>query len=176
MKKLYDLFFRILEAIVTFLLISVTVCVLVQVFARFVIKVPIPWTEELARYLLIMTCFLGGAIVSERGEHLGAYFLRDRIKGKARAVVYIFNSAVSLFFMLMIIKGCSMMIEKNRDQSAVTMSWFSNAYLYAIELVGFVVMALFCIRDIVFAVQVISGKKELKSTGKSSPFEKEETL
>ena len=78
--------------------------------------------------------------------------------------------------MVLIIKGCGMMIEKNKNQTAVTMSWFSNAYLYAVELLGFVIMAVFCVRDIIFAVQVIRGKKELKSTGKSSPFEKEETL
>ena len=29
------------------------VCVLVQVFYRYVIEAPLPWTEELARYLFV---------------------------------------------------------------------------------------------------------------------------
>lgn len=176
MKKAYKGFFAFLENLVTFLMISVTLCVLLQVIARFVIKIPIPWTEELARYLLIMVCFLGGIIVSKDGEQLGAYFIRDRFKGKARAVVYIFNSVVSLFFLVIILKGCWGMLIKNLDQTAVTMSWFSNAYLYAAELLGFAIMIVFVLRDIVLSIQVLRGKREITSEGKSSPFSEEDYL
>lgn len=68
MKKAYQTFVRGLVGLVTCVYIATIICLLVQVFARYVLKVPTPWSEELARYLLITTTVVGAGEVSRRGD------------------------------------------------------------------------------------------------------------
>ena len=46
-----------------------------QVLFRYVLKISVPWTEELARILFIMTMFLGIAIAIREDEHIIVDFL-----------------------------------------------------------------------------------------------------
>ncbi len=173
LKKIYHSLFDLLENVVTFLMVGMTICVIIQIIARFLIRVPLPWTEELARYMLIMIAFLGGALVSRAGEQLGAYFLRDRLKGKALAYIYVLNNLISMFFMIMIIRGGIGMCVKQMGKSATTMPWFSNVWLYIAQIVGYAIMILCAIRDIVWSVEALNGKREITIEGGSSPFKEE---
>lgn len=77
MKRTIELFRRakikldratdaLLMTLLAFLLATVTV----QVAARYVFRSPIPWTEELARYLFIWLVFIGTAAAFRQGKHL----------------------------------------------------------------------------------------------------------
>lgn len=58
-------------AVVTGLLGAMIVVVFLQVFCRFVIQGSLPWSEELARYLMIWTVFIGASIGAKEGAHIG---------------------------------------------------------------------------------------------------------
>lgn len=67
---------RTLEFIVITTAGILVVDVLWQVFARFFLKDPSSWTEELATFLLIWVTLLGSAVALGRGAHLGIdYFV-----------------------------------------------------------------------------------------------------
>lgn len=168
LEKVYRGLFNLLESVVTFLMVGMTICVIIQVLARFVIRFPLPWTEELARYMLIIIAFLGGALVSRAGEQLGAYFLRDRLKGKPLACVYVLNNIISMFFMVMIIRGGIGMCVKQMGQAATTMPWFSNVWLYVTQVIGYAIMILCAVRDIVWSVEALkaSGRLPLKAAAR----------
>ena len=51
--------------------VVMVIVTLAQVFFRYVIAAPLPWSEELARYCFVCIVFLGGAIGLSRGIHLG---------------------------------------------------------------------------------------------------------
>ena len=42
-----------------------------QVVCRYVLKSSLPWSEELSRYLLVWTSFIGGAYGVRLGAHIG---------------------------------------------------------------------------------------------------------
>lgn len=48
----------------------------VQVVFRYFLESPLPWSEELIRYLFIATAFLGGAIATMEREHIEINFIQ----------------------------------------------------------------------------------------------------
>ena len=57
---------KVLGTFLEILLSLMVVIVIVQVLARYVIEVSIPWTEEAARYMLASMTFIGGRRGLER--------------------------------------------------------------------------------------------------------------
>ena len=61
-------FEKALEAAAAFLLTGVVGIVLVEVVARYLLKISLSWPEELARYTLVWLTFVGAA-VGAAGSH-----------------------------------------------------------------------------------------------------------
>jgi len=53
----------------SFLVVLITILLLAQILGRYVLSVPWPWTEELARYALIWVSFLGAWIGMREKAH-----------------------------------------------------------------------------------------------------------
>lgn len=56
-----------------------SVIVLLQIIFRFLIHVPFPWSEELARYLMIWMGMLGAFVALREGRHIGVSLFVDRL-------------------------------------------------------------------------------------------------
>lgn len=67
--------------------VTMTLTILIQIFFRFVVYRPVPWSEELARYLMVWMGMLGSVIALRKGRHIGVTFLVDRLSGWKQAVV-----------------------------------------------------------------------------------------
>ncbi len=67
-----------------FLMAVMTLDVLWGVFTRYLVGSQSPWTEELARFLLIWIGLLGAAYVSGQQKHLAIDILPGRLTGAAK--------------------------------------------------------------------------------------------
>jgi tripartite ATP-independent transporter DctM subunit len=67
--------------------------ILVSVFFRYVLNDSLVWSEEVARWFLMGTAFLGAALAYRRGAHIGLSYFLDRLDGGAAAIA---RSAVAL--------------------------------------------------------------------------------
>ena len=171
--KAIKIFTKIYENITTALFAFLCFCVILQIFARYVLKVSIPWTEELARYLLIICGFMGAVISFRTGGHLGAYFLRDMTKGRFRGFVYTLNSFVVIFAIALLFYGALKMRSAVAGLDSSTMAWFMQAWLYEAALVGLFLMFCYGVRDLYYSILVLRGKREITLTAKSCPFPEE---
>lgn len=64
------------------------------------------WSEEVARYLLVWTTFLGAALAYQRGRHIAVTFLVDAIPRKAGTAVRLFAYlAAIVFFAVVLVVG-----------------------------------------------------------------------
>jgi len=71
----------------------------VQVFFRFVLRSPLAWTDETARYAFIWMVFLGAAVAVKKKTHIRVDLLELLIKNeKAKGVLEFINWALFLVF------------------------------------------------------------------------------
>jgi C4-dicarboxylate transporter DctQ subunit len=59
--------------------LAMTFTILIQIFVRFVVYRPVPWSEELARYLMIWMGMLGSVVALRKGRHIGVTFLVEKL-------------------------------------------------------------------------------------------------
>ena len=67
---------KILSIACAVLLTFMTVLVLIQVFSRYILNSPVAFTEELVRYSLIWTGFIGAAYAFSTREHMSLTLIR----------------------------------------------------------------------------------------------------
>lgn len=110
MKKIKSFVDRALEWMVIGLMGINVINVLWQVFTRFVLRNPSPYTEELARYLLIWVGLMGASYAVSKRMHLAIDVLTARWKGKRKYVSELFIQACIFLFALfvMVIGGKSL--------------------------------------------------------------------
>jgi len=139
LKSIADWTDRISEKILIFLMGTMLITVLVQIFYRYIIvhfiHYSLPYTAELARYLTIWITYLGVAICLKEGIHASLDFLYNKLmsKGYSRLLLftYIFNRIIMLYFIIVIlIAGWSLLGRLSSNRSAamqIPMVWVYGA-------------------------------------------------
>lgn len=107
-----------------------------QVVFRYVLMVAVPWTEELARILFVISVFLGIAVATLRGEHIVVDFLLKRFRPTVARVMQIVFSLAAMAFLLVLAKGSLVMAEATWETYFVAIGWFRVGYVYLAEVVG----------------------------------------
>jgi len=78
------------------------VVIVLQVFFRFFVKIPLPWSEELARYLMIWIGMMGASLALSEGRHIGVTVMMERLRGRVRQVLMI-GATLAVFWFLWIV-------------------------------------------------------------------------
>ncbi len=94
---------RLLSGIATILLSVMTLLVLYQVFTRYVLNSPAAFTEELVRYFLIWTGFIGAAYAFITREHMCLVLFRDSLSPQKKRILMIAIDALFLVFATFVI-------------------------------------------------------------------------
>lgn len=94
---------KLLAGIATILLSVMTLLVLYQVFTRYVLDSPAAFTEELVRYFLIWTGFIGAAYAFITREHMCLVLVRDNLKPQQRQILMAFLDILILVFAILVI-------------------------------------------------------------------------
>ena len=92
---------------------SMTFVVLLGVFFRYVVRMPLTWTEELSRYLMIWSASLAISIGIKENGHVGLTVLVDSAKSKIVRTIYetIIFLVTLVFLVIMIYYSIQMVIE-----------------------------------------------------------------
>jgi TRAP-type C4-dicarboxylate transport system permease small subunit len=84
----------------------------VQVLYRYVLEIPSPWTEEMARYLFIWSAFLAAAVSVGRNDQFHIPLLIEKLPPAPRRVLHIFIDLLQLTFALIMVRYGSMMASR----------------------------------------------------------------
>lgn len=132
-----------------------------QVLFRYVLKIPVPWTEELARILFILSMFLGIAIAIREKEHIVVNFLFKKLDIRSQAIGHIVFDAAILILLCFLARGAVSMIRIMWNSYMIALDWIRTAYLYMGEFIAILFMMFYIVLEILENVQTLrSGEKE----------------
>jgi TRAP-type C4-dicarboxylate transport system permease small subunit len=110
-----------------------------QFFTRYVLASSAAWTEEIARYLLIVVCFLGSAMGMRRNTHIHVEFLyRWLPAGGARALSTVVDVVRVAF--LAYATALTVQLVPRMQNLQMTVIDLPMSYVYAVVAVGFALM------------------------------------
>lgn len=89
----------------------------IQIIAR-VFFTALAWSEELTRYLLVWSTFIGAGCVYKRGGHINVSFIQDKFKGKANNYAKILVHLICMaFFIIASYYGIIYMMKQGAQSS-----------------------------------------------------------
>lgn len=78
------------------LLTLMVIDILIQVFFRYVLRDPLVWTEELARFLLAWMVFLGASSAVYSWDNLRVTYFIERLPSKVFSLIEVITKVLSL--------------------------------------------------------------------------------
>ncbi len=169
-KKIWDWLNNSIEILVGILFGAIIIVIAIEVIARYVLHLSMMWTEEMARYLLVLVSVIGVASVSRTGDHIGVFFIRDNLKGKTKAALYIFNIFLTILFLSVMIYATYMAYIKGYNNRGTLIRWFKTRWLYLGMGIGCIFMLIYAIRDLCHSIYAFVKNIPITSEGLSSPF------
>lgn len=132
-------FFLGTEVALFVLVLLLLALVLLQVFTRYVMDMGLPWTEEVARMVLVWTVMLGAAIAMDRKQHYVIAVLSDHFRGWLRFGVLVATNVMGIVFLVALVRyGADYMAANMRTTYVSTQ--FSRGWVYLSLPVGSAMM------------------------------------
>lgn len=109
--KISDWLNRFCEFLLIATLSAMTIAVFLQVLFRYVVHLPLFWTEEFARYCLIWASLLGASIALKKKQHIAiTYFIEHMPNGLAAKLTLAAQVSVALILAIMIWGGVKLVL------------------------------------------------------------------
>jgi TRAP-type C4-dicarboxylate transport system permease small subunit len=159
----------ILEWILIVLMGANVLNVLWQVFTRFFLKSPSPFTEELARFLLIWVGLLGASYAAGKKMHLAIDVVVNRLGGRSRAYAeYLIQFFIFLFALLVLVVGGIRLVAITLTLNQVSAALqIKLGYVYLVLPVSGILLMLYSI--LFFVEDFLKQKGHMKETGVFQP-------
>ena len=113
---------------VLFLIIgAMTLVVLAGVFFRYILRAPLPWSEELARYLMVWGVCCGVPIAFREGSHIAVTILVDKLTGlSGKMILKISQIIIFIFVSIVMVEGFILAFKVSSQTSPaieISMKW-----------------------------------------------------
>jgi TRAP-type C4-dicarboxylate transport system permease small subunit len=146
---------RAVETIATAAFIVMFAATLLQVLVRYVLHIPLPWTEELARVMFTLAMLLGIALAIRKGEHIRVEALADRLAWRGRLLLELAFQLLILILLLALARGTLRMLDVTWNTYLIALGWLRTGYLYLAQLIAIGLMLLYLLVRLVEGVRVI---------------------
>ena len=128
-------------------MLAFTLIILTDVACRYWLKIPLSWVTELTVFLFQLTCLVGASVALRRGLHFGlGTMLHDLAPALARKLKPIATLVVIVIALMMVYLAIRMTLQA--WNAMYTTLPISQATVYAVMAVSFLVMALFAAESI----------------------------
>lgn len=150
MGKKETVFRKLVKWITVCITMGLILLVISQVFFRYVLHVSVPWTEEIARVLMIWMVLWGTALVQADGAQIRTDFLVSRIPKRFQRMLQIVIDLACIIFLLVIFKGALSMVSYTKGIILGSITWLSTAVLYVPVLLALPIVIIYLAKDIFY--------------------------
>jgi TRAP-type C4-dicarboxylate transport system permease small subunit len=112
---------RCAEAAVCVIISAMAVVVLIEVIFRYVLLLPLFWTEEFARYCLVWSSLLAAGIALKRGQHIAVAFVAERLPKQIRMAAALGGDIFVATMLAIILWGGIYLVTLTRHQLSPAM-------------------------------------------------------
>lgn len=118
-----------------------------HIIGRYILRAPIFYSEELARYCFIWACMLGASIVHRDDEHTAVTYFVGLLPQKAGKILYIMRSVVILLLLIGLVYQGARLSYVRRGLRLAALRW-SWTWLYSALPAGALLMIFSTIKHI----------------------------
>lgn len=154
LKKVADITYQTVKALSLLMLGAMIVAGFSQVVLRYVLHSPIPWAEELIRYLFVWITLLGGAMAVRSKGHLAMDLLVSKLPPRLRVSCAFIGSVLSGGVLIFLSVSGAELALNNSSQISDAMGMAMSIPYMAIP-VGTVLMLFFLVEALVQAVRAL---------------------
>ena len=142
--KMDSILLKIEDAITMVCMSGMVIVVLVGIVFRFLLKIPNPYGEEISRYLMIATVFIGISIAAHDRAHLGIDTLVSALPAKLGKAIRIFTDMLSIaLYLFLAVQSWSFCgMAKQFGQMSPSMNFLPMYLVYTLLLIGFILSAI----------------------------------
>ncbi|TVP51256.1 MAG: TRAP transporter small permease [Halomonas sp.] len=164
-NRVIDQFNRVVGWGLAFLLLTMTVLIFWQVFARFVVGKPLFFSDEIARFAMIWLTFIGAGYAYRRGALISVDILLEYAGARFACVLRVLVVLCSALFALIIVKYGFELVGRVANQTApstrISMMW---PYM-AVPLGGIVIL----VNSIALLIDEVIGSDPSKQANTQPP-------
>jgi TRAP-type C4-dicarboxylate transport system permease small subunit len=103
MKRILDAIDRIADITCVAFMSVGFIITFFHIIGRYILREPIFFSEELARYCFIWSCMIGASVVNRRDEHTSVTFFTMLLPKKGQAWLYLAREAVIIILLIFLI-------------------------------------------------------------------------
>jgi TRAP-type C4-dicarboxylate transport system permease small subunit len=140
--KLMDMLYVITRKVLIVITGLMTAVVILQVICRYVLKNPLVWTEEVARYLMLWMAFISASCVIKKWDNMYVDFFINLLKQKPRRIIILLQKFVVQGLLIYSFYLCVTVFPKvSANQTLATLD-ISMLWAQSSMIVGFLLSAL----------------------------------
>jgi TRAP-type C4-dicarboxylate transport system permease small subunit len=156
------------QKLITFFAGLMAITISLQVICRYVMKNPLIWTEELARYLMIWMVFTGASCIIKKWDNIYVDFFINMLKKKPKALVMLSQKLLILGLLVYTFYLCITVFPKVGTFQIAPALGISMLWSQSSLIMGFLLMILQLIGVILndlFKKNVFISNKEISNNG-----------
>ena len=156
-SKFADVLFSIIKWILAIMLTLMVIITTMEVVRRYIFGLSFLWAEELVKFLLVATTFIGGPAAYRAGGLAFLDLVVSHVNDKAKRVINVFINIVIIISCVWLAKiGFEYSFSPMVAKSFSTGLNLKMTYIYATIPIGFVMMIIFAIEQI---LNILANRK-----------------
>lgn len=129
-----------------------------QIVTRY-LGISVIWTEEVANYSFVWAVFMGAAIMVNRREHFSFDFLIQKLQGKKKVYLSIFNDAILIVFNIFIFLLGVQVVNEFWNYTWATIPEMKMGYVWIAIPIMAATMIIYTISHFVNHIRVLRAKE-----------------
>lgn len=123
MKKISGWVIKPIHLIIVVVVMCMVLLATSQIVFRYILKISVPWTEEVARVFFVWMIFIGTVLVEEDGSQVRTMLVVDKLPPKLQIVWESVITATSVLFQLILFFGSIKSLDSAANISLGSVTW-----------------------------------------------------